>query len=169
MARAMGPRSAEVKHHPVGSTRRGALLIAAAFAIVALPVAAIAQTLEAVTLVTSSGRHTFQVEVMRTPEQRARGLMFRRFMPQDRGMLFDFERVEPVSMWMQNTFIPLDMVFIRADGTVARIAEQTEPLSTRTIPSGEPVLGVLEINGGVAARIGLKPGDKVEHPLFARR
>ena len=84
-------------------------------------------------------------------------------------MLFDFQRVEPVSMWMQNTYIPLDMVFIRADGTVARIAEQAEPLSTRTIPSGEPVLGVLEVNGGMAARIGLKPGDKVDHPLFTRR
>jgi uncharacterized membrane protein (UPF0127 family) len=72
-------------------------------------------------------------------------------------------------MWMQNTYIPLDMVFIRADGTVARIAEQTEPLSTRTIPSGEPVLSVLEVNGGVAARIGLKPGDRIEHPLFRPR
>jgi uncharacterized membrane protein (UPF0127 family) len=143
--------------------------MAAAVALVAWPAAALAQALETVTLVTASGRHAFQVEVMRTPEQRAKGLMFRRFMPQDRGMLFDFERVEPVSMWMQNTFIPLDMVFIRPDGTVARIAEQTEPLSTRTIPSGEPVLGVLEVNGGVAARIGLKPGDKVEHPLFVRR
>lgn len=128
-----------------------------------------AQTLEQLTLVTSSGRHVFQVEVMRTPEQRARGLMFRRFMPADRGMLFDFERSEPVAMWMQNTYISLDMVFIRADGTVARVAEQTEPLSTRTIPSGEPVLGVLEVNAGVAAKIGLKAGDKVEHGLFKPR
>lgn len=128
-----------------------------------------AQPLEALTVVTASGRHVFQVEVMRTPEQRARGLMFRRFMPADRGMLFDFEQTAPVSMWMQNTYIPLDMVFIRADGTVARIAEQTEPLSTRTIPSGEPVLSVLEVNGGVAARIGLKPGDRIEHPLFRPR
>jgi uncharacterized membrane protein (UPF0127 family) len=131
--------------------------------------AALAQALEPLTLVTGSGRHAFQVEVMRTPDQRAKGLMFRRFMPADRGMLFDFERTEPVSMWMQNTYISLDMVFIRADGTVARIADNTEPLSTRTIPSGEPVLGVLEVNAGIAARIGLKPGDKVEHPLFARR
>jgi uncharacterized membrane protein (UPF0127 family) len=131
--------------------------------------AALAQALEPLTLVTANGRHLFQVEVMRTPDQRAKGLMFRRFMPADRGMLFDFERTEPVSMWMQNTYISLDMVFIRADGVVARIAENTEPLSTRTIPSGEPVLGVLEVNAGVAARIGLRPGDKVEHPLFTRR
>jgi uncharacterized membrane protein (UPF0127 family) len=127
-----------------------------------------AQQLEQLALVTAGGRHVFQVEVMRTPEQRARGLMFRRHLPADRGMLFDFEREEPVAMWMQNTYIPLDMIFIRRDGTIARIAERTEPLSTRTIPSGEPVLGVLEVNGGVAERIGLKPGDRVEHPLFRR-
>ena len=128
-----------------------------------------AQTLEALTVVTSSGRHVFQVEVMRTPDERAKGLMFRRFMPVDRGMLFDFQRTEPVSMWMQNTFISLDMVFIRSDGTVARVSERTEPLSTRTIPSGEPVLSVLEINGGVAEKIGLKAGDRVEHGLFKAR
>ncbi|MCX7326253.1 MAG: DUF192 domain-containing protein [Hyphomicrobiales bacterium] len=132
-------------------------------------VSASAQALESLTLVTSSGRHSFQVEVMRTPDERARGLMFRRFLPADRGMLFDFQRSEPVSMWMQNTYISLDMVFIRADGTVARVAERTEPLSTRTVPSGEPVLSVLEINGGIAEKIGLKPGDKVEHSLFKPR
>ncbi len=128
-----------------------------------------AQTLETLTVVTASGRHMFQVEVMRTPDERAKGLMFRRFMPQDRGMLFDFQRTEPVSMWMQNTFIPLDMVFIRSDGSVARVAERTEPLSTRTIPSGEPVLSVLEINAGIAEKIGLKAGDRVEHGLFKPR
>jgi uncharacterized membrane protein (UPF0127 family) len=83
-------------------------------------------------------------------------------------MLFDFGGSEPVAMWMQNTYIPLDMLFIRADGTVARIAENTAPLSTRTIPSGEPVLSVLEINGGVSRQLGIKPGDKVEHALFKR-
>lgn len=124
--------------------------------------------LEPLTIVGASGRHAFQVEVMRTPEQRARGLMHRQFMPADRGMLFDFKQAEPVAMWMQNTYISLDMLFIRADGTIARIAERTEPLSTRTIPSGEPVLSVLEINGGVAEKLGIKPGDKVEHSLFKR-
>ncbi len=128
-----------------------------------------AQTLEALTVVTASGRHVFQVEVMRKPDDRAKGLMFRRFMPADRGMLFDFQRTEPVAMWMQNTFISLDMVSIRSDGTVARVAERTEPLSTRTIPSGEPVLSVLEINGGIAEKIGLKAGDRVEHGLFKPR
>lgn len=124
--------------------------------------------LEPLTIVTASGRHAFQVEVMRTPEQRARGLMHRQFLPADRGMLFDFARTEPVAMWMQNTYISLDMLFIRADGSVARIAERAEPLSTRTIPSGEPVLSVLEVNAGIAEKLGIKPGDKVEHPLFKR-
>jgi uncharacterized membrane protein (UPF0127 family) len=131
--------------------------------------AAPATGLEPLAIVGGGGqRHLFQVEVMRTPETRARGLMHRKYLPGDRGMLFDFGQVEPVSMWMQNTYIPLDMLFIRADGTIARIAEQTEPLSVRTIPSGEPVLSVLEINGGVAAKLGIRPGDKVEHPLFKR-
>jgi uncharacterized membrane protein (UPF0127 family) len=81
-------------------------------------------------------------------------------------MLFDFGKVEPVAMWMQNTYIPLDMLFIRPNGVIGRIAADTEPLSTRTIPSGEPVLSVLELNAGTAARLGVKAGDRVEHPLF---
>ncbi|MDJ1157039.1 DUF192 domain-containing protein [Chelatococcus sp. SYSU_G07232] len=132
-------------------------------------IAAQAQSLETLGVVTASGRHAFSVEVMRTEAERARGLMERRHLPADRGMLFDFGSVQPVSMWMQNTYIPLDMLFIRADGTIARIAEHTEPMSTRIIPSGEPVLGVLELNAGTATRIGAKPGDRVEHPIFGRR
>lgn len=148
---------------------KAALLVVAALVLLMItPRLVKAQSFEPLTVVTSSGRHVFQVEVARTPDERARGLMFRRFMPQDRGMLFDFERSEPVAMWMQNTYIPLDIVFIRADGTVARVHEGAEPLSTRTIPSGEPVLSVLELNAGVAQRIALKAGDKVEHPLFRR-
>lgn len=130
---------------------------------------AYAQALETLTIVQQDGRRqTFQVEVARNDADRAQGLMFRRSMPADRGMLFDFGRVEPVSMWMQNTYIPLDMLFIRPDGTIARIASDTEPLSTRTISSGEPVLAVLELNAGTAARLGIKPGDRVEHPVFKR-
>lgn len=106
---------------------------------------------------------------MRNDAERARGLMFRRHLPANRGMLFDFARVDHVSMWMQNTYISLDMLFIRSDGVIARIAANTEPLSTTTIPSGEPVLSVLEINGGEAARRGVKAGDRVEHPLFRAR
>lgn len=122
--------------------------------------------LEPLTIDSRGKRHNFRIEMARTDADRARGLMFRRSMPADQGMLFDFERDQMVSMWMRNTYISLDMLFIRADGTVARIAERTEPLSTRTIPSGEPVLSVLEINGGVAEKLGIKAGDKVEHVLF---
>jgi uncharacterized membrane protein (UPF0127 family) len=129
--------------------------------------AACAQALEAMAIVLQGGqRQVFQVEVARNDTDRAQGLMFRRSMPADRGMLFDFGRVEPVSMWMQNTYIPLDMFFVRPDGTIARVAANTEPLSTRTIPSGEPVLAVLELNAGTAARLGIKAGDRIEHSLF---
>ena len=127
-----------------------------------------AQTFEPLTIAGASGRHAFQVEVARNDAERAQGLMYRRSLAPDRGMLFDFARVQPISMWMQNTYIPLDMIFIRADGSIARIADNAEPLSTRTIPSGEPVLAVLEVIGGTAARLGVKPGDRVEHPLFKR-
>ena len=116
--------------------------------------------------VAASGPHLFSVEVMRTDEQRARGLMNRRFMAQDRGMLFDFKREEPVAMWMKNTYLSLDMVFIDKSGKVVNIAENTEPLSERIIPSAGPVLAVLELNAGTARRLGLKPGDRLHHPLF---
>ena len=128
-----------------------------------------AQTIEPLTIVTKSGqRHAFEVEVARNDADRAQGLMFRRAMAPNHGMLFDFGRVESVSMWMQNTYLPLDMLFIRPDGAIARIAADTEPLSTRTIPSGEPVLAVLELNAGATARLGVKAGDRIEHPLFKR-
>ena len=127
-----------------------------------------AQTVEPLTIVSGSARHAFQVEVARNDADRAQGLMYRRNLAPDRGMLFDFGRVQPISMWMQNTYIPLDMLFIRPDGTIARVAENAEPLSTRTIPSGEPVLAVLEVPGGTAARLKLKPGDRIEHALFRR-
>ena len=127
-----------------------------------------AQTFEPLAIVGAGGRHAFQVEVARTDADRAQGLMYRRSLPADQGMLFDFARVQPLSMRMRNTYIPLDMLFIRPDGAIARIAENTEPLSTRTVASGEPVLAVLELNGGTAARLGIKPGDRIEHPLFRR-
>ena len=148
---------------------RGPSALVAALLALLLNAAALAQTFEPLTIVSQSGRHAFAVEVARSDADRAQGLMYRRSMPPDRGMLFDFQRVQPLSMWMQNTYIPLDMLFIRADGTIARIAENAEPLSTRTIPSGEPVLAVLELNGGTAARLGIKAGDRVEHPIFGKR
>jgi uncharacterized membrane protein (UPF0127 family) len=146
--------------------------VARALAFAVLMMAAVGARAESAleTLVIQSGgkSHSFQVEVMRTDAERAKGLMFRRYMPADRGMLFDFKTPGPAAMWMKDTYLPLDMVFIRANGTIARIEENTEPMSTRTIPSGEAVLGVLELNAGTAARLDIKAGDKVTHPLFGK-
>lgn len=91
--------------------------------------------------------------------------MGRAYMPEKRGMLFDFGAPEEVRMWMKDTPLPLDMLFIRADGTIVRITKG-EPFSTRTLPSGGPVLGVLEINGGLSERLGIKEGALVRHQLF---
>ena len=124
--------------------------------------------LERLEIVTASGTHEFSVEVMRSGPQRERGLMFRRFLPKERGMLFDFATERRVTMWMKNTYLPLDMIFIGRTGKVAGLAEDTEPLSEKIIPSGAPAYGVLEVNAGTAARIGLKIGDSVRHPLFAK-
>ena len=121
---------------------------------------------EVLDIATTSGRHRFHVDVMRTDAERAKGLMFRQSMPADYGMLFDFERDIQVSMWMKNTYISLDMVFIKADGTVHRIEQRTETLSERTIPAGAPVRAVLELTAGTAERIGLKPGDKIIQKMF---
>lgn len=118
-------------------------------------------------IVTASGTHAFAVEVRDTPEGRAVGLMHRPAMPEGQGMLFDFEQTMPIDMWMKNTLLPLDMIFIRPDGGIASIAAHTKPLSTRIIPSGEPVRYVLELNAGAAERIGARPGDRVAHPLIA--
>jgi uncharacterized membrane protein (UPF0127 family) len=122
--------------------------------------------LEPVVVETAQGSFTFTAEIADTPELRQRGLMFRHQLPQDRGMLFDWGEVQPISMWMRNTYVSLDMIFIAADGRVVRIAAATEPLSETTIPSGVPVAAVLEVVAGTAERIGLKPGDRVHHPMF---
>lgn len=124
------------------------------------------QKLERLTIVTSKDRVVFQVEVMENDEQRARGLMFRRQMAADHGMLFDFKTQQPVSFWMKNTYLPLDMIFIDQRGIIANIAENTEPLSERPVPSVRPVLGVLEINAGMSRKLGIKAGDRVEHRIF---
>jgi uncharacterized membrane protein (UPF0127 family) len=153
------------------STRRSLVLLAlVAFTSLAMGGwdARAQSKLEQLTIATAKGKVTFTVEVMRTDEERARGLMNRAYLPADRGMLFDFKQPQIASMWMKNTLIPLDMLFIRTDGTIANIAENTEPHSLRTISAIEPVLGVLELNGGTAARLGIAPGDRVEHPLFRR-
>ncbi|HEY3719518.1 MAG TPA: DUF192 domain-containing protein [Roseiarcus sp.] len=122
--------------------------------------------LEPLEITTASGQHVFQVEIANNEASREKGLMFRRFMPADRGMLFEFEKNQPVAFWMKNTYIPLDMVFIAPDGRVTHVAANAEPLSEAVVPSGGPCIAVLELNGGVAARIGLAPGDKVKAAFF---
>src|SRR5271154_4561240 len=122
--------------------------------------------LEALQIVTATGAHDFQVEIARDDASRARGLMDRRFMPADHGMLFEFDREAPEAFWMKDTYIPLDMIFISRAGVVTNIAANAEPLSERAIPSGPPCAAVLELNGGEAAKIGLRVGDKVRHPFL---
>jgi len=113
--------------------------------------------------------HGFTVEVATSHQQLAQGLMYRRNLAADAGMLFDFGTVQPVTMWMKNTLIPLDMVFIAADGAVLGVAERTVPQSLAVIASPGPVRAVLELNGGTADRLGIHAGDRVRHPLFSER
>jgi uncharacterized membrane protein (UPF0127 family) len=115
---------------------------------------------------TAKGPVHFTVELAATPEARERGLMFRRHVGANAGMLFDFHEVRDIAFWMKNTLVPLDMVFIRANGRIARIAANTTPLSTENIPAGEPVAAVLEIAGGRADALGIKPGCLVRHGIF---
>ncbi|WP_343030729.1 DUF192 domain-containing protein [Devosia marina] len=111
-----------------------------------------------------SGNHAFTVEVVDTPETRAQGLMYRQELADDAGMLFDFREERPVSFWMRNTFIPLDMLFIEADGTILNIHANARPHDTTSIPSDGPVQFVLEIPGGRSEELGIAAGDVVEHP-----
>jgi hypothetical protein len=155
-------------YRSIAARRR--LILAAAFVVFALQgETAIAAGKETLEIVTASGVHTFSVELVANDADRAKGLMFRRELPDGQGMLFDFQRDQDVSMWMQNTYISLDMIFINADGRIRRIAENTTPLSTAIIPSGGPVRGVLEVIAGTARKFGIKPGDRVAHPMFSRR
>lgn len=119
------------------------------------------------TIESKAGTFTFTVEMAVTPAQRARGLMYRRHLPAGHGMLFDFKRDRVARMWMRNTYIPLDMLFIKADGRISRIAVDTEPRSERVISSGTPVRAVLELAGGVTRLLGIRPGDRVIHALFS--
>ncbi|MCF6327359.1 MAG: DUF192 domain-containing protein [Devosiaceae bacterium] len=118
-----------------------------------------------VILKTAGGDFTFEIELADTPKSRADGLMFRNELAPNAGMLFDFQEEREVSFWMRNTFIPLDMIFVAADGTVMNIHENARPQDETSIPSGFPVRFVLEIPGGRSAEIGLKAGDKMVHPL----
>jgi len=144
------------------------LLIFSFLAMLAFTVAQAEPAGDVARIVTSTGEHEFKVELADTPRTRARGLMFRKSMPADHGMLFDFQVEGPVSMWMKNTYIALDMVFIGRDGRVIGVAADAEPLSERIISSPAPAYAVLELNAGAARRISLAPGDRVRHRMFDR-
>ncbi len=152
-----------------GAAHKAALLFfAAAFvALLALPAAAKMRA-DRLWLVTSGGHETpVDIEIAEAPAEKQLGLMFRTDLADGEGMLFPYGEPQELTMWMHNTYIPLDMVFIRADGTVHRIEARAEPLSDRMISSQGKVSAVLELPGGAAERIGLKPGDHVRYPLFA--
>ena len=121
-------------------------------------------TLVPLSIATAHGERRFHVEVARTGEEQARGLMFRTVVPKDSGMLFPFGEARPASFWMKNTLVPLDMLFIRSDGTIARIAADTKPQTLDLVDSGEPVIAVLELAGGVAASRRIAAGDRVRWP-----
>ena len=140
----------------------GGLLVLASFN-------ARAASVQALEIVTKTGVHIFSVEMATTEEEKTTGLMYRKELHEGKGMLFDFTPEQEISMWMKNTYIPLDMIFIRADGRILRIAENTEPLSTKIIPSRGLAKGVLEVIAGTAQKYGIAPGDRVAHPLFNGR
>jgi uncharacterized membrane protein (UPF0127 family) len=153
--------------NPVWRSIRGWLTAVVVVASVALANGgARAASFQPLEIVTQSGVQVFSVEMATTEEEKTTGLMYRKELADGKGMLFDFSPEQQVSMWMKNTYISLDMIFIRADGRILRIAENTEPLSTKIIASGGLAKGVLEVIAGTAQKYGIKPGDRVAHPLF---
>jgi len=154
----------------VRSIARGwlaAILVVTGFAVASVSVrAASVQPLE---IVTKNGVQVFSVEMATTEDEKQTGLMYRKELADGKGMLFDFNPEQEVSMWMKNTYVSLDMIFIRADGRILRIAENTEPLSTKIISSKGPARAVLEVVAGTAQKYGIRPGDRVGHPLFGNK
>jgi uncharacterized protein len=118
------------------------------------------------TFITSAGEHKITVEVADEETERNTGLMFRKSIGDDEGMIFLYDHEEDISMWMKNTYIPLDMIFVRSNGMISRIETGTEPFSENVISSGGKVLAVIEMKAGSAKRLGIKPGDKVSYPAF---
>lgn len=144
-----------------------ALLPGLLLAVLALSAAAAPPALSEVVIETAGGALLrYEVELAATPQARTRGLMFRRTLAPGHGMLFDFLEPQPVTMWMADTYLALDMVFIDGEGRVQRIVADTVPLSRAFIDSGGPVRAVLELPAGTAAHGGMAPGDRVRHPLF---
>jgi hypothetical protein len=147
---------------------RGWLAMALVVAACVVPETGVrAASFQPLEIVTKNGVQVFSVEIATTEEEKQTGLMYRKELADGKGMLFDFSPEQEVSMWMKNTYISLDMIFIRADGRILRIAENTEPMSTRIIPSNGLAKGVLEVAAGTARKYGIRPGDRVAHPLFS--
>jgi uncharacterized membrane protein (UPF0127 family) len=145
--------------------RRSLFLIPLMLASIAA-MAALASKTSLLLIDAEGGVQRFTVELAVTPEEQAQGLMFRRALPPDAGMLFDLGSTRPATFWMKNTLIPLDMLFITTDGRIADIHERAVPLSEAMIESKVPVRAVLELNGGTVARLGIHAGDIVHHALF---
>lgn len=141
-----------------------AILLLAATPAAAQPQPALPQS--DLVIVSEKGPQRFRVELADNDPSRARGMMFRTSMAPEAGMLFDFGREQTVSFWMRNTLIPLDMLFIRADGTILNIHQRAIPRDETGISSTGPVRAVLELNGGTVSRLGIRPGDRVRHPIF---
>lgn len=140
---------------------------ALALAALLMPAAALAECrADTVELRGDGGSARFSVEIADDAAERARGLMHRESMPRSAGMLFIYEQPQSVSFWMENTLIPLDMVFLDRTGTVRRVHENAKPLDRTAIPGGDEILAVLEINGGLARRMGIAPGTQMRHPAF---
>jgi uncharacterized membrane protein (UPF0127 family) len=118
------------------------------------------------TIVSASGKHRFMVEVAETPAQMTQGLMFRPSLAPDAGMLFDYREPTIATMWMRNTLIPLDMLFVDDHGRIVNIHQRAVPQSLDLIAAAAPVRAVIELNGGTTARLGIMPGDQVVHPMF---
>ncbi len=149
-----------------GAARPGLALAAllAVFVPVFLPVTPPAAAADEVVLVVDGERHVFSAEIADDPVERSRGLMFRESIPTDHGMLFDFGVERHVTFWMKNTLISLDIIFVEADGDIVAVAEETTPLSLDSIPSDAPVRFVFEVIAGTVDRLGLEPGDRLDHP-----
>ncbi len=151
-------------------TRRAVLLIVVLLA-TALPGHAAEPQLQQfatadLIIVSAGGPHRFTVELAATPAQMEQGLMFRQALAPDAGMLFDFKRPTLATMWMRNTLIPLDMLFVDGHGRIVNIRDRAVPRSDDVIAAAAPVRAVIELNGGAAERLGIKPGDRVLYPIF---
>jgi uncharacterized membrane protein (UPF0127 family) len=149
---------------------RSLLVAAALLLVLVMPARAQAPlqsfAVSSLTIDTAKGPQRFSIEIATTPQQQEQGLMFRRELAADAGMLFIFPDVRTAEFWMHDTLIPLDMIFIAADGHIADIHERAVPMSDAVITSRVPVRAVLEVNGGTVGRLGIKDGDLVRYPLF---